>query len=507
MTASSHIGAGGLALALVVAPLAITGCGVGDAQLGESCADSSDCDEVLQCLERVCVERCQTHIDCGDGYSCERGGECALVPSAVGDPCRREIECGPAQACLLQTEDLDGDGALTGICQLQTAGLTIGSECRADEECQVGICALGLCTHMCRQGSDCPPGLECASIPRLLDDSAPRFSGCLPGRGVISHDIAVSSASDSVRVPVPSHVQSFALVAEIDELDQMVGATRVVAPDGELLYTAPRSAEDFYVNPIRYQPGLAVSTLLVSNTPSVKLKVGVYDVDVESQLPEGGAGTAVPRLRVLYKMDTGATLDLHFHFLDLSAHPCSETFDGGKLDAASAQESAGFADYLAELAAVFDAAGIHLGDVTYHDITDRDDLDGVERDRVGELFARAEQESGINVFFVRSIAPAGVQAVVGSTPGPPRTAGTAASGVAVGMDTLCYRDWPALARISAHAIARQMGLYFNRDPAGHPDTIDDSDEAATNLMFFGDFGGASLSSGQREVLRRYPGLR
>ncbi len=507
MTASSHIGAGGLALALVCAPLAFTGCGVGDAQQGESCADSSDCDEALQCLSRVCTPRCHTHIDCGDGYTCERGGHCALVPSAIGDPCRREIDCGPAQACALQTEDLDEDGALTGICQLQTAGLTIGSECRADSECQVGICSLGLCTQMCRQLSDCPPGMECASIPRLLEDSAPRFSGCLPGRGVIGHDLAMSSPSGSVRVPVPSHAQSIALVAQVDELDQMVGATRVVAPDGALLYATPGSAEDFYENPIRYEPGLGVSTLLLSNTPSVKLKVGVYHVDVESRQPDGGEGTAVPRLRVLYKMDTGATLDLHFHFLDLSSHPCSETFDGGKLDAASAQESAGFADYLAELTAVFDAAGIHLGDVTYNDITDRDDLDGVERDRVGELFARADQAGGINVFFVRSIAPAGVQAVVGATPGPPRTAGTPASGVAIGMDTLCYRDWTALARISAHAIARQMGLYYNRDPAGRPDTIGDSDDASTNLMFFGDLGGGSLSSGQREVLRRYPGLR
>ncbi len=507
MRASSHIGAGGLALAFVCAPFAFTGCGVGDAQLGESCADSSDCDEALQCLERVCTERCNTHIDCGDGYTCERGGQCAVVSSAIGDPCRREIECGAAQACVLQSEDLDQDGALTGICQLQTAGLTIGSECRADDECQVGVCALGLCTQLCRQGSDCPPGLACASIPRLLDDSAPRFSGCLPGRGVISHDIALSSASGSVRVPVPSHAKSFALVAQVDEEDQVVGATRLVAPDGAVLYAEPRTDDDFYANAIRYEPGRAVSTLLVSNTPRVDLPVGASQVDVESRLPGGGAGTAVPRLRVLYKIDTGATLDLHFHFLDLTSHPCAEAFDGGKLDAASALGSPSFAGYLAEIEDVFAAAGVHLGDVTYHDITDRDDLDGIERDRVGDLFERAEHQSGVNVFLVRSIAPAGVQAVVGATPGPPRTAGTPASGVAVGLDTLCYRDWPALARISAHAIARQMGLYYNRDPGGHPDTIADSDELSTNLMFFGDLGGASLSSGQREVLRRYPGLR
>jgi hypothetical protein len=74
------------------------------------------------------------------------------------------------------------------------------------------------------------------------------------------------------------------------------------------------------------------------------------------------------------------------------------------------------------------------------------------------------------------------------------------------MDTLCYRDWHALARITAHSLGRQMGLYHNRAPDGAPDTISDSDESIENLMYFGDFGGSQLSDGQRDVLRRYPGL-
>ena len=507
MRASSHIGAGGLALALAGAYFAVSACSGGNAEIGEPCSASDDCDDELQCLGRMCTPLCNTHVDCGDGYRCEVGGECALVTSAIGERCLREIDCGLAQTCEIDARDGDGDGKLNGTCQLQLPGLTIASECDRDDDCQSGLCSLGRCAQLCTQLSDCPPGMACASVPRLLPDSAPRFSACMPGRGVISNDIKLRSPSTVVRVPVPSHAQSFALIAEVDEEDQLVGASRVVAPDGSLLYREPTTSEAFYANPIRYQPGRGVSTLLVSNTTSVDLDVGVYQVTVSSQLEAGGPGTAVPRLRVLYKIDTSATLDLHFAFLDLADHPCAEAFDVGRLDAAAAQQSQAFRDYLAQVSEVFASAGVHLGEVTYRDITDRDDLDGIEQDRAGDLFSLATEETGVTVFFVRSIAPAGVQAVVGGTPGPPLTAGSRGSGVAIGADTLCYRDWPALSRITAHAIARQMGLYYNRAPDGNPDTIEDSDELPANLLFFSDQGGVELSEGQRKVLRRYPGLR
>jgi hypothetical protein len=505
--ASSHIGAGALAVASVCAHLALAGCLGGNAQRGESCAVTSDCDEDLQCLERVCARRCHSHVDCGDGYTCEYGGTCALVTSAVGDRCHREIECGPGQACLLDPADEDGDGTLAGTCELQRPGFAIADECTRDSECQVGVCSLGLCTQLCQQASDCPPGMACASMPRLFDDSAPRFSGCLPAGGVLAHDFPMSAPSETVRVPVPSTAKSFALVAQVEDEEQLVGAERVVAPDGSTLYARPSTAQEYYANPIRYQPRSSVSTLLVSNTPSIEVEAGVYEVTVSSQLGDGGPGTAVPSVRVFYKLDTAATLDLHFNFLDLSDHPCGDAFEGDRLDADSAQESEQFRFYLASLGAVFESAGVHVGDVTYRDMTDRDDLDSIDHERAGALFALAERASGVNVFFVRSIAPAGVQAMIGDTPGPPRTAGTPASGVAIGVDTLCYRGWPELARITAHAVARQMGLHYNRDPGGHLDTIPDSDDLSSNLMFFGDLGGQTLSAGQHEVLRRYPGLR
>jgi hypothetical protein len=505
--ASSHIGAGELALALAWTIVALPACGGGDGEYGESCAETSDCREELQCLDRICVDRCQTHVDCGDGYRCERGGECALVSSAVGDRCYREIECGPAQACALDDEDDDRDGTLAGTCQIQHPGLPTSAECDADEACQIGICSLGRCTQLCNLTSDCPPGLTCALVPRLLPDSAPRFSACLPGRGVIADELPFVGPTGTLRVPVPSHALSFALVTRTDDRDQLVGVSRVVAPDGRLLYAPPSQPAEFYENPIRYQPGLSVSTLFVSNTPTVDLQFGVYEVTVSSQLEAGGPGTALPRVRALYKVDSGATLDLHFHFLDLAEHPCVAAFERARLDASAAPASDVFAAFVADIDAVFASAGIHVGDVTYRDITDREDLDGLDRDRAGDLFALADRATGVNVFLVRSIAPAGVQVLVGGTPGPPRTPGTRASGIAIGVDTLCYRGWSELARIVAHGVGRQMGLYYNRDGEGNLDAIPDSDDLSSNLMFFSDLGGTALSDGQREVLRRYPGLR
>jgi hypothetical protein len=228
---------------------------------------------------------------------------------------------------------------------------------------------------------------------------------------------------------------------------------------------------------------------------------------VSSILELGGPGTAVPEVDVHYKLDAGALLDLHFFFLDLDDHPCAAAFEDGRLDATRAADSGVFGAYLASLDGILSSAGVQIGAVTYRDLPNRGDLDSIGREQLGDLLSLADQPTGISVFFVRSMTPVGVQALVGGTPGPPGTPGTRASGVAIAADTLCYRPWEALARITAHSLARQMGLYYNRAPDGAPDSIPDSDESIENLLFFGDFGGTELSDGQESVLRLYPGLR
>ena len=115
----------------------------------------------------------------------------------------------------------------------------------------------------------------------------------------------------------------------------------------------------------------------------------------------------------------------------------------------------------------------------------------------------------VSIFFVRSIEPEGNQLLTGGTPGAPLP-GTGASGIAVALDSLCYRDWTVLARQTAHGLARHMGLFRNREPdgvPGHVDPINDSSDGMDNLMHWSEFGGTELSAGQRDVLKDSPVLR
>jgi hypothetical protein len=504
--ASSHIGAGELALALACASAVLAACAGGDGVIGATCTERSDCLAQLQCFEELCRPACHAHPDCGDGYRCD-DGECEVVSSSLGASCFREIECGPGQTCAPDRADFNGDGTLTGTCTVQEPGKVLGDECASDDECQTQMCSLGRCAQMCAQITDCPGGLTCARVPRAIDDTTPRLGACMQGSGVVEHRLELPAPGATIQVPVPSNAVSFAVVSLVDDPAQLVGAWRVVGPGGVLLYQASAAPGQFYQNVIRYQPSPGVSTLLVPNTPAVDLANSIYEVDIGSRFPDGSLGSSPVHVRILYKVDTAATLDLHFHFLSLADHPCAAAFDEGVLDASSAPVSQRFQTYVDQVRRTLGEAGILLSEPTFSDVVDRADLDSIDRARAGELFALGREPTGVDVFLVRSISPVGVQVAVNATPGPPRTNGTSASGVAIAMDTLCYQGWPDLARLTAHAIARQMGLYYSRDPNGYPDPIPDTDESVDNLLYFGDQGGWSLSRGQAQVLSRYPGLR
>jgi hypothetical protein len=74
------------------------------------------------------------------------------------------------------------------------------------------------------------------------------------------------------------------------------------------------------------------------------------------------------------------------------------------------------------------------------------------------------------------------------------------SGVIVALDSLCYQPWDQLARLTAHEIAKYMGLYENVDLDGNPDPISDTDSSTNNLMFNSVLGGTALSPDQRSIL-------
>ncbi len=454
------------------------------------------------------MPQCVQNSDCGDGYICASNGSCQPVISAIGDSCKSEWDCGLGQGCVLDDALADPSGSkiLSATCQEQGTGSNVGSLCSVDEDCRNSLCTLGHCSQLCEVNSDCPSGTGCELIPRLIPGDSVLFKGCLQSTGVLQTEIKMSSPAERLRILVPSSAQSLTLVAQVADDVHFVGATRVVSPRGELLYSGSTELAQILANPIRYFRQRRISTLMIPNSNTFDLETGVYQIDVASTLPPVAPGTAIPKVQVFYKLDTSRKLDLHFYFLDLDNHPCRAQFDVDTIDATTAQDSKDFQDYVGELSTILASADIEVGTKSYTDI-DRADLDGIVDDDLEDLFRLADNDSGMAVFFVRSLSPDGVQAQNGGTPGPARMPHTSASGIAVSMDTLCYRPWSALARVTAHTIAGQMGLWNNRDPQGSPDPISDTDGSTDNLMFFGEFGGTTLSPGQKSVLGNYPGLR
>lgn len=398
---------------------------------------------------------------------------------------------------------------------MQNAGRPAGDVCAHDGDCRNGTCAIGHCIDVCDNTRDCGAGTECTLIPRV-EAAGAMFSGCLQAQGSLTFTLPVHGPSDFVALPIPKAARSVAVTFSVEDPSQAVGATHVTAPDGTTVVSSQGYGDPVhYGDPVRHQLGLGQSVLAMPSTPDAPLQPGVYEMSVASQTVSQNPGSATPSAIAVLKLDSSVILDLHFYFLNFDEHPCLGAF-GGQLDAASASTKPFFqSDYLGQLRSVFAHAGVPLGTITYEDLRNHPDLDGLNAANAGALFALGAHPVGINVFFVRTLSPVGLQAL-GPAPGPAGIAGTPGSGIVISAETLCYRSWPDVARLTAHELARYMGLYDNveidtsADPS-HVDPISDSDAnpdtASTNLMFYSELGGTDLSPGQRDILQRSPVLR
>ncbi|MBS1122287.1 MAG: hypothetical protein H6Q90_4515 [Deltaproteobacteria bacterium] len=512
-----------LLIALIISGVALGGCPGGNGNIGDECRSNGECDATLQCGQGVCVPRCARAPECGDGYSCDSKGLCHLATGQPGDVCTSEVDCAPGLSCQLDGTATDAARHLLASCAAQYDARPAGSECVLDADCRNGTCALGHCLDLCDETRDCGSGTACMDIPRVeVVDTT--FRGCVQAKGNIVWSIP--PATSNVLLPVPSGARFAELVLSVDDLVQKVGAQRLISPSGRLLYTRPCEIQgggcdpdrDYYANLVRHEAQLGQSVITLPSTPKAPLETGIYRIQVSSFRPNGTAGSAIPHVTAIVRVDAPTVLDLHFHFLDLDAHPCEAGFGGARLDARAAQAGTLFQnDFVGELQTIFAHAGIALGSIDYVDVLDHPDLDGLDVADAGSLLALGESPVGINVFFVRTLSPVGLQAF-GPNPGPAGIGKTRQSGIIVGVDTLCYRSWTQLARLTAHELARYMGLHHNVELgtylAGTPpaqqhwaDNIDDSDESSNNLMYFSEIGGIELSPGQREILTRSGVLR
>jgi hypothetical protein len=491
---------------LIVALISLAGCPGGNGAIGDHCSDLGDCAANLQCVASTCVARCGRAPDCGDGYSCDKDGICHAATGQLGDSCTSEVDCAAGLACELEGSATDATGQLSASCVTQNAGKPAGDTCVSDGDCRNGTCALGHCIDLCTQTRDCGAGTGCALIPRVEANGA-MFAGCLQAHGSLRWSLPVHGPSDTVPLPIPSSARSVAVTMTVEDPNQAVGATSVLAPSGQPVVSERNFGDPInFTDPVRHQLELAQSVLAMPSTPDFPLQTGQYTMSVASKTLLGSPGTATPSVTAVIKLDQSVILDLHFYFLNFDEHPCADAF-GGQLDAAAAQSKAYFqSDYLGMLRAVLAHAGVPLGTLTYEDLRDHPDLDGLDDVDAASLLALGSHDVGINVFFVRTLSPVGLQAI-GPAPGPAGLANTRGSGIVIGLDTLCYRSWNDLARLTAHEVAKYMGLYDNTEIDGTRDPISDSDGSNSNLMFYSELGGTDLSDGQRDILSRSPVLR
>jgi hypothetical protein len=504
---------------LLLAVLGATGCPGGDGGLGETCSGHGDCDGTLQCSDGTCVLRCGRAPDCGDGYACDSDGICVLATGQPGDSCTSEAQCAPGLSCQIDG-DIVVDNHLLASCTAQREGKPAGGECARDDDCRNNTCALGRCSDLCADTRDCGAGYSCMEIPRVQVNGA-LFAGCLPSSGNVIWTIPNTAPTSTILLPVPSAAHYAQLVFSVDDDAQKVGAQTLTSPAGESLYSRPCDVlavdcdpvEDYFANIVRHQPEFGQSVIAVPASPTYPLETGAYRVQVSSYRATGAAGTAIPRITALVRIDTANLLDLRFHFLDLEDHMCQQTaFGGTQLDSSAAQAAPFFQnEFVGELRTIFAHGGIALANLTYDDILTRPDLDSLDVANAKDLLSLGSGGTGIDVFFVRTLSPVGLQAF-GPNPGPAGMPKTRQSGIVIGVDTLCFRSWKQLARLTAHEVARYMGLQHNRELANSSgtyftDKIEDSDDSENNLMFFSELGGTDISSGQRDILTRSGVLR
>jgi hypothetical protein len=342
-------------------------------------------------------------------------------------------------ACVLDDQDRDGDGELAASCRDDLSAGPAGAACTTDDDCRDRTCALGHCVDVCATDRDCADGQRCTEVPRVEVAGAPLFQGCVPASGSLTWRLPVDAPREEVLVPVPAAARSLVLSMSIDAPGQRVGALSVHTPPAASAGTAPRSTRaEFFDNLVRHTPRERRSFLELPGSPRPGLRT--RRVPDHRQL--------VPRARSTRhrhaercgrpSSSTTATCSTCASCSSIwTTHACQAAM-GGPLDALRAEE-APFQDYLTSLGQLLARAGIDLRQSSFIDLRDRPEFDSLTAAELPQLLAAGPAGPALNIYFVRTIEPIGTAALIESTPGAPLDVGSGPGGVAIALDTLCYR--------------------------------------------------------------------
>ena len=476
------------------------------------CTAQSDCRAGYQCFQKGCIPSCATDEDCGKGFGC-MGGSCLELPgAAVGQKCATDDDCSsrdcdvatrtcqlactrddacPAgQTCFKNPVDTNGDGmtdAIRPICiPLRANQKDPGARCKKDGDCARGQCDLGVCVSMCEGVGACTADLACQGMFAILDDGAPKYRGCLPKSGVLDFDMG---ASPTV-LGVPENAVSFALFTEAknEDLNMYAGVLDIVDPMQNTIFSAN---QNFYVNPLRYQPSEGASMVIVSNSPLVKMQpFGVYGFDAFSETRTGVIGPYTVRAKVKLAdspIVQAGKIALHVFITNLAG--------GCKTFNASTAPTV-LAGFEQEMRTIFAQAQITIDEIKYFDsiapstFTESNSGPSPQLDMLLKQATAVDTPQALELVIVKRIDSSGggnfeVLGVAGGIPGSSGIPGTVHSGATASLTSLCTGGQKEFALTAAHELAHTLGLFHSVEQNGKTDQMtDDRTDGPTNLMYW-----------------------
>lgn len=333
-----------------------------------------------------------------------------------------------------------------------------------------------------------------------------------------------SGESPDLSFTLPPGHHTFLIIVTGDDPAAWHMLAKLVTPQGKPV-VKPSGGFDCIPCQNRVVGAHTIASFLFPSTPELAVKSGTYVLKLQSSVPDPADPTAFSPwaggvLDVAVLMAKGddppplAELDLALRF----------TGSGG-LTAETAPTDPRLQQALAELTALYDTAGVAIGQVTYGaapaELQVLETITGPDSD-LSALLSQATAPAGaVDVFFVDQIllpsddGAAIALGIAGGIPGPALVPGTVHSGVAV--STLPpFGPVDHLGTVIAHELGHYLGLFHVvENPAGPyvPDPISDTpDDDALNVMWWSADGSVEqsakhLSAQQGDIVRRNPASR
>jgi hypothetical protein len=296
-------------------------------------------------------------------------------------------------------------------------------------------------------------------------------------------------------------------------LNAAVGVTELIDPTGAKPYVQPASVAEFFASAIRYQPDDGASTMLVPNAPTRFSPTGglfrfQYGSSISTSLITRGY------IKVSNSPISTGKVSLNFYVPNLSDACQNITVSSG--------QGGALAGAISRVQSIFQQVGITVTDVNWKSAPlaknsiarELDPMKPQPRDLEDALRIATNNQGttpGFDVVLVRTITDAmgqtiGILGIAGGIPGSPIN-GTPHSGVVVSVGNLCMGGQQQMGIVIAHEVGHSLGLFHNQESSQELDPLTDTGTEQTNLMYWLENSGMTLSAQQGQVVRNDPKVR